>query len=112
MKTFIWNRECEVIAVNAETIEQARELAKPKLDELLDPNLEREKKRAKERLTMKLPDWIKEDREKEWRRDEEWWRINIEQVRDGIVEEKKILLREPDLIIEEGVAVIFEHMNQ
>ena len=107
MKTFIWNREYEVIAVNAETVEQARELASPKLDELLNPRLEREIENSIKYL--KETDPAKED--PNFYRDKDWWDSNIEYIKNSIIEDKKLIYEDPEEIIEENQAIIFSHTN-
>jgi len=100
MKTFIWNREYEVVAANAETVEQARELLKPKLDEFFAYRVEE----------------IMNDRIKH--KGEQFgnynctWEEETQYRLDSIEREKKIIDEEPHIIIKENEGIIFDHGNE
>lgn len=107
MKTFIWNREYDVLAANAETLEHARELLKPLLDELLDPILENKIKESIEYLAETDPTTVATG----WYRDKDWWNKEIIYIQNDNELQKQIIFNEPDIIISENQAVIFGHYN-
>jgi hypothetical protein len=108
MKTFIWNREYQVLAANCETVEQARLLLKPVLDAMLDPEFERDKARAAKYLAEVDPTTVPEG----YYRDAAWWERNLKNIEKHMNEEKAILLNDPDVIIEENQAMFFDHYNE
>lgn len=107
MKTFIWKRKYEVLAANAETVEQARILLKPVLDALLDPELENTKQRASKYLKENGPTNI--DYRYTYYCSEDWWEKEIKSDERSIKSQKEIILNEPDVIINENQGMIFIH---
>ena len=108
MKTFIWFREYEVLAANANTVEEARELLKPKLDALLDPKLESEIELSIRYL--KYTNSLNE--EPKYYRDQAWWDRAIKNLKESIEDEKGLLSKNPEFIIEENQSIIFDHSNE
>ena len=108
MKTFIWNMEYDVLAANAETVDEARELLRPKLDEILDPQVTEEIERADKYLKEIDPSTL----DPGYYRDREWWDSNIKYIRNRINKEKLLLDEDPEVIIEENQANIFFHGNE
>jgi len=108
MKTFIWSREYEVLAANADTLEEAIELLKPKLDALLDPKLTdviKDRVHYEENFTI-------ENTPLGYYRDSAWWDRDIKFVEESITTDKAILNNPPNFIIEENQAMIFYHANE
>lgn len=108
MKTFIWNRQYEVLVVNANSIEEARKLLKPILKKFLDVDIKSTIERAKA-FKKNYPDQSYCD--PGYYKDDSWWNREIEYVRKQTRREKRILLRKPNHIIDEGEALIFNHSN-
>lgn len=107
MKTFIWStREYEILAANANTVEEAREMLIPVLNDFLDSELEYEKKRAEFYLEN-----YKDISDKQYK-SKQWWDREIENLKLRIRKEKEIIIKEPDIIIEENSALIFDHINE
>jgi hypothetical protein len=102
MKTFIWNREYEVLVVNAEDVDQARELLRPKLDEFFaDTEKEIEEDNIKhlgEDFPCSMKNWT--------------WEKETKSRREYLERDKAIIYEEPEVIVEENEAVIFTHSNE
>ena len=101
MKIFIWNREYEVLAANTETVEEARELLKPKLEEFFDYKVKEIEELNIKHLGEEFPNHPGYTWEKE-----------IEYRRNAIKKEKAIIEEPPYIIIEENQAIIFDHGNE
>jgi len=112
MKTFIWNTEYEVWIANANTVEKARELLIPHVNEFFDPSLQQRIDQA-ERYKQQYPDpsYISPSSLYLYR-DEEWWKKEIEYRRESIKREKALLFEDPHIIIEENQGMIFSHGNE
>jgi len=108
MKTFIWFREYEMLVANANSVEEARKLLKPKLDAMLDPKLQCEIEFSIRYLKNTNP----LDVDPIYYRDQAWWDKNIQYIKEDIENEKGLLSEDPEFIIEDNQSIIFSHYNQ
>jgi len=98
MKTFIWNTEYDVYITSTDTLTTARSL--------LLKHIEKRYIESSEKLRyhkLKYPYYYLYWKNRNWEDD----LVNIKNI-----EENEILNRDPDIIIEEHQAIIFNHINE